>query len=404
MRQRKPLKIRFHWVHILLIVAFLWGCAVPSPHKSREQASLSIVDCQKISGFVDDLDLVGLTHAIQQSLSYYRTLEPGASLFFGNDSYTVEAVTKSLEEASSFITQNPSPGALGNFICNRFRVYRAGGEKDRDSVKFTGYYEPFIMGAKAPTGLFAYPIYGKPKDLATVDLSAFSEDFKGRRIVGRWTGETFIPYYDRSDIESTDALSGKADILAWAKDPVDLFFLQIQGSGRVILSDGEVKRIQYAGSNGRPYRSIGKWLMDEGRIPKENMSMQAIRDYLALHPGETEDILKLNPSYVFFKVGVGEPKGSIGVPLTPGRSIATDSRLFPKGALGFIQTRKPVVDADGRIAEWIDFSRFVVNQDTGGAIRGPARADIFWGSGPYAEIAAGYLQHMGQMYFLSPLR
>ena len=209
-----------------------------------------------------------------------------------------------------------------------------------------------------------------------------------------------VPYYERSEIESTGALDGNADVLAWVKDNVDVFFLQIQGSGKVYLDNGEVLNVHYQTTNGRPYRSIGKLLINEEKITKEEMSMQKIREYLHNHPDEIDAVLNYNPSYVFFKTEPDGPLGNINVKLTPGRSIALDRRIFPPAALVFIGTEKPVVDSTGQIHNWKPFTRFALNQDTGGAIRGPGRADLFWGNGPYAEIAAGHLKHTGKLYFL----
>ena len=195
-------------------------------------------------------------------------------------------------------------------------------------------------------------------------------------------------------------LTGKAKPLAWLKDNVDLFFLQIQGSGKVYLNTGQLLNVHYHTTNGHPYRSIGKLLINEGKIPRSQMSMQAIRAYLQKHPHEVQRILNYNPSYVFFKTEKEGPLGYIGVRITPARTIALDRRIFPPAALTFIETKQPLVDGDGNIYQWIDFTRFALNQDTGGAIRGPGRADLFWGNGPYAEIAAGHMQHHGKLYFL----
>jgi membrane-bound lytic murein transglycosylase A len=179
-----------------------------------------------------------------------------------------------------------------------------------------------------------------------------------------------------------------------------VFFLQIQGSGKIFLDTGEVINVHYHGSNGRPYRSIGKLLIEEQKIPREEMSMQKIRSYLHAHPEEMASVFNYNPSYVFFKIEPEGPLGSINVLLTPGRSVALDRRIFPHAALAFIQTQKPVLNSAGHIDRWVECRRFVLNQDTGGAIRGPGRADLFWGNGPYAEIAAGHLAHLGELYFL----
>jgi membrane-bound lytic murein transglycosylase A len=166
----------------------------------------------------------------------------------------------------------------------------------------------------------------------------------------------------------------------------------------VDLGEGALISVLYDGQNGRSYRSIGKYLIDAGVIPKEEMSMQITRQYLRDNP-EQMSILNQNPSYVFFRVDAGASVGNIGVPLTPGRSIATDSRLFPKGALAMISAQKPVIE-NNTIREWVAFTRFVMNQDTGGAIKGAGRVDLFWGQGPEAELGAGYMQHEGELYFL----
>ncbi|MGD9411544.1 MAG: MltA domain-containing protein, partial [Desulfobacterales bacterium] len=267
-------------------------------------------------------------------------------------------------------------------------------------VLFTGYYEPHLSGRLYQDDVYRYPIYALPDDLIKIDLSAFGEKYGRESIVGRYTGQTVVPYYDRKEIDEEDALVGKAEPLAWVKDPVDVFFLQIQGSGKIFLDTGAVINVHYHGTNGRPYRSIGRLLIEEQKIPKEEMSMQKIRSYLQAHPEEMAPVLNHNPSYVFFKLESEGPLGYINVLLTPGRSIALDKRIFPPAALAYIHTKKPVVNGAGQIDSWTDCNRFVLNQDTGGAIRGPGRADLFWGNGPYAEIAAGHMAHRGRLYFL----
>lgn len=175
--------------------------------------------------------------------------------------------------------------------------------------------------------------------------------------------------------------------------------LQVQGSGKADIGEGNILSVLYDGANGRPYKSIGRYLIDSGALPRENMSMQAIREYLRQHPEKLFEVLNQNQSYVFFRLDMGPSIGNISVPLTPGRSIATDSKLFPKGALGFISSQKPLIE-NGVIKEWAPFTRFVMNQDTGGAIKGPGRVDVFFGQGAEAELTAGNFQHEGELYFL----
>jgi membrane-bound lytic murein transglycosylase A len=265
---------------------------------------------------------------------------------------------------------------------------------------FTGYYEPLLNGRRSISPEYQYPIYARPDDLLTIDLRAFSEKFGGEKLIGRTQNKSIVPYHDRREIEEGGALYGKARALAWVSDPIDIFFLHVQGSGKIIMEDGQVLNLGYDTGNGRPYRSIGQLLIEEGKISRAEMSMQRIRSYLNENPAEIQRVLNHNPSYIFFKVTPDGPLGSISVKLTPGRSIALDRKIFPPAALSFVETQKPSIDAQGHITSWVECRRFTLNQDTGGAIKGPGRADLFWGSGPGAEIAAGHLKHPGKLYFL----
>jgi membrane-bound lytic murein transglycosylase A len=319
---------------------------------------------------------------------------------FGKDRFDAAHLIKSLQHFLDFIRTRPSSKELKKFIRSNYRVYESVGRNQRGEVLFTGYYEPHLSGSLYKNEEYQYPIYALPTDMIKIDLSAFNEKYKGESIIGRYTGQTVVPYYDRREIDAENVLVGKAEPLVWVKDPVDVFFLQIQGSGKVFLNTGAVINVHYHETNGRPYRSIGRLLIEEQKIPKEEMSMQKIRSYLQAHPEEMAPVLNHNPSYVFFKLESEGPLGYINVLLTPGRSVALDRRIFPPAALAYIQAKKPVVNSAGQIDSWIDCNRFVLNQDTGGAIRGPGRADLFWGNGPYAEIAAGHLAHTGNLYFL----
>jgi membrane-bound lytic murein transglycosylase A len=195
-------------------------------------------------------------------------------------------------------------------------------------------------------------------------------------------------------------LYGKSVPLAWVGDRVERFFLEIQGSGKIFIDGGAYINVHYHASNGHPYKSIGALLIREEKIPREEMSMQKIKEYLQNHPQEVDGILSYNPSFVFFRVEEDGPIGCLGVPVTPGRSVALQRRIFPAAALGFLESEKPVVNEAMEIQNWYDFQRFIVNQDTGGAIKGPGRVDLFWGNGPYAEVAAGYMQHPGRLFFM----
>jgi membrane-bound lytic murein transglycosylase A len=319
---------------------------------------------------------------------------------FGKDEYLTPHMIYSLEAFLSFVQKNPAPRRLQAYIEDNYRVYKSVGAGKPGRVLFTGYYEPILNGRAEQSDTHRYPIYARPDDHVSVNLSMFSDKYKGKTLIGRHSEHKIVPYYDRKEIEEGGALKGKAAPLAWLDDPVDLFFLQIQGSGKVYLDTGQMLNVHYHTSNGHPYRSIGKLLIDEGKIPRSEMSMQAIRAYLKNNPDEVQRILNYNPSYVFFKIEPEGPIGYLSVRLTPGRSIALDRRIFPPAALAFISTRQPLISGGNEIDQWVDFSGFALNQDTGGAIRGTGRADVFWGNGPYAEIAAGHLQHHGTLFFL----
>ncbi|MDH3878380.1 MAG: murein transglycosylase A [Desulfobacterales bacterium] len=381
------------------LAVFITGCPAPIK-KPPEETAMVRRSSFSYPDFGDDLELDGLEHSILKSLVYLQRVPADRTYQFGKDRFDAAHLIKSLQYFLDFIRTSPSRKELKKFIRSNYNVYQSVGRNQRGEVLFTGYYEPHLSGSLYRNEEYLYPIYALPTDLMKIDLSAFNEKYKGDSIIGRYTGQTVVPYYDRREIDGEDVLVGKAEPLVWVKDPVDVFFLQIQGSGKVFLNTGEVINVHYHGTNGRPYRSIGRLLIEEQKIPKEEMSMQKIRSYLQAHPEEMAPVLNHNPSYVFFKLEPEGPLGYLNVLLTPGRSVALDRRLFPPAALAYVQTKKPVVDSAGQIDSWADCSRFVLNQDTGGAIRGPGRADLFWGNGPYAEIAAGHLAHTGKLYFM----
>lgn len=382
----------------LLLVA---ACVPPpKPPEPRGAPAMTRIGALQHPAFFDDMNLDGLAHGISMSLAYLERVPKEREFAFGKDRYRRDHMIRSLALFREFLRKKPTAADLSRFVAGNYRVYRAAGRPGDGQVLFTGYYEPLLRGSSRKTPLFRYPLYERPEDLQVLDLSVFASHLAGETIVGRVEGGRFVPYHDREAIDGRGVLAGKARVLAWLDNPVDPFFLHIQGSGKIFLETGRILNVHYHTANGRPYRSIGKLLIDRGAIPRSEMSMQAIRAYLDSHPETAADILNHNPSYVFFKLEDDGPLGSLGVKLTPGRSIATDRRLFPPSALAYIETRKPLLDADGRVRRWAAMKRFALNQDTGGAIRGPGRADLYWGNGPYAETAAGHLQHPGAVFFL----
>ncbi|MBS0470032.1 MAG: murein transglycosylase A [Proteobacteria bacterium] len=254
----------------------------------------------------------------------------------------------------------------------------------------TGYYEPLLRGSATRHGHYQTPVYGLPDDLLTIDLGAFRPEWKGEKVGARIVGKKILPYPSRAEIDADPPKS--AAVLFYGDDPISVFFLHIQGSGRVALDNGKTLRVTYAGQNGQPYTAIGRTLIHRG-VPRDGMSMQVVRDWLKDHPDDAQAVMESDASFVFFQVApVGDPAlgppGTEGVPLTPRGSIAVDSHIHPFGL--------PVYIAGGGLAD------LFIAQDTGGAIRGPARADIFYGFGPKAETTAGGMKARAAFFVLLP--
>ncbi len=383
-----------------LLLLGLAACVRPPLIVTKPEEALLPVSSSQLPTLRDDLDFRNLAASVRLSLDYYTKLPPQTPIVLGRDRITALDMVATLHEFL-LIIENNSLTTVQKFdqIRDSFLFYRATGSNGGGRMLFTGYYEPTLSCRPTADETFRYPLYRKPDDMIEIDLSQFGEGFPYNKIFGRLDGGKVIPYYSREDIDQKKKLAGKGLEILWCSDNIDIYVLQIQGSGKADLGNGTILSVLYGGSNGRPYKSIGKYLIDSGAIMKEKMSMQAIREYLRSHLDQIAGVLDHNPSYVFFRLDTGPPLGSIGVALTPWRSIATDSNLFPKGALGIISSQKPVIE-NGRIKSWVPFTRFVLNQDTGGAIKGGGRVDLFCGQGPEAELTAGNLQHDGELYFL----
>ncbi|HUL31386.1 MAG TPA: MltA domain-containing protein [Thermodesulfobacteriota bacterium] len=396
----KKMSLLFLLAIVLLTFAAVLGC-YPIQKREAKQPEEALRQIRFfLPKFSDDMDRDSLIQSLRRNLEYLDRVAPETVFRYGPDDFTCQQVRESQEAFLDLLIRGLDEDQLNKEVKKRFRVYRAAGRKENGRVLFTGYYEPIYEGRLARDEVFRYPLYRLPNDLIRIDLSPFGERFKGEAIVARIEGKKVQPYFSRSQIEGERVLEGKGLEIAWLKDPLDVAFLHIQGSGRVRLSDGNDFLVHYQASNGRPFQSIGRYMIEKGLLPRDGMSMQAIRKYLTEHPEVQDEVLNQNPSYVFFRHVEDGPWGSLGVLLTPGRSIALDPKFFPKGALGFISSEKPLVNDQGEMAGWVKFSRFAIHQDSGGAIKGAGRADIFWGSGPYAELAAGHLQQEGDLYIL----
>jgi membrane-bound lytic murein transglycosylase A len=266
---------------------------------------------------------------------------------------------------------------------------------------FTGYYEPELRASRTRHGAYQTPIYGLPGDLVSVDLGSFKPELAGEHIEGQLSGHKLTPYPVRADI---DAHGVNAPTLFYAEDPIAVFFLHVQGSGRVRLEDGSSVRVAYAGQNGRPYTPVGRTLIEDGSLTRGEVSLQAIRGWLKAHPDKRQAVLETDQSFVFFQEKpVGDAslgsEGSEGVALTPGASLAVDAHLHALGAPFYVATTTADTDP-GKAVPLL--RRLLIAQDTGGAIRGPVRGDVFWGFGPQAEDTAGRMTSRGKFYVLLP--
>ena len=281
------------------------------------------------------------------------------------------------------------------FVEENFSAWSVTARDGNPEGLVTGYYEPVLSGRRTRDGRFRIPVHGVPPDLVTVDLAAVSPETRGLRLRGRLEGNRLVPYWSRGEIEAREPFP--APILGWVEDAVELFFLQIQGSGQLDLGAGARLRLGYADQNGHPYRSLGRYLVDRRELTLEQASMQNIKAWAAANPGKLREALASNPSYVFFRElppGEGGPPGALGAPLSAGYSIAVDPRSVPLGAPVFLATTFPLSSQP--------LQRLVAAQDTGGAIRGAVRADFYWGSGADAGAQAGRMRQTGKMWILWP--
>ena len=317
------------------------------------------------------------------------------------------AATRALWSPSCTAAESVDPqdaAAIRAFFEFHFSPYQVVASDGRTEGTITGYYEPLLKGSRTRSDRFVVPLYAAPDDLLTIDLTELYPELKDKRLRGRLDGRKVVPYWPRADIERGRVpLEGEA--LVYVEDPVEAFFLQIQGSGRVELAEGGVMRIGYADQNGWPYRSVARVLIDRGELTPDRASMQAIRDWGRRHRDELPALLDENPSYVFFRevpapaagtleAAIDGPIGTLGVPLAAGRTLAVDPRSIPLGAPVFLATTWPLSTRP--------LARLVMAQDTGGAIRGALRGDFFWGFGTDAGREAGRMRQDGRMWILWP--
>jgi membrane-bound lytic murein transglycosylase A len=329
-----------------------------------------------------------------------RRLPPDRLLPFAGRHITAATQRETLETFLYVLDQALTGEAFNTALHDHFDMVQAAGRTGQGDVLVTGYYEASLAGSLEPTVEFTYPLYSRPSDLIDIDLARFRPDWSGERLSARLQNGEVLPYFTRREIDVENQLSGQQLEFVWLRDRVDGFFLHVQGSGAISLPNGQLMRVNYAASNGYAYRSIGQFLIQQGRLSAQQVTMQRLQHYLRTYEAEQADILSHNPRYIFFRQVRNGPVGSLGLILVPGRSIATDPRLFPAAGLAYIQTQQPVLNAEHQVVGWKPLSRFVFNHDTGNAIQGPGRVDLFWGSGEAAEAAAGRLKHQGMLMFL----
>ncbi len=359
---------------VLAAAMFLGSCVhVPPPGVGEA------VPWYRLTGWQDEHPAQAWP-ALQQSCKALATREPVWKIICA--------------DAASII--DPDDAVARAFFESHFTPHVLYGDEGATDGLVTGYYEPLLRGSRFRTERFRYPIYARPDDLLTIDLGEVYPELKGKRLRGRVDGKRVVPYYSRTQIENGKRMPSQP--LAWVDDPIALFFLHVQGSGRVELPDGKIVYLGYVDQNGHPYRSVGRRLVDEGVMKLEDVSMQSMRAWFAANPDKANAMLNTNPSYIFFEEresGIAGPLGALKVPLIAERAIAVDPSFVTLGLPVWLETTLPDEAAT-------PYRRLVFAQDTGGAIKGPVRADMFFGFGDRAEELAGRMKQRGRLYVLLP--
>jgi len=386
---------------IVIILVGLWAlyCFWPRVPEEKLEFPLNPVSVKDQPKFTDDPGGTGLKEAIAYHIKSMEKKNLDEEVRLGQLMVPRKRILDTLQGLLQLI-DDKGFDSLPREIPRRFLVYQASGLSKRGDVLFTGYYQPVIDARREPDSEYKYPLYRKPQDLQVLDLGKINHKYAGERIGLRVEEGVIKPYHDRKAIDAETALAGKGLELVYLRDFLDRYFLHVQGSGVMKFENGREVKVRFASSNGLPYVSLGKLLIEDQKISRDRMSLKAIREYYDDNPEEMEQYLNRNPRYIFFEEFSGAVNGSEGVALTPGRSIATDKNLFPGGGLAFITCKRPQRNAAGAVVSWSQMHRFVVDQDTGAAIKGPGRVDVFWGTGEEAGNTAGGFKEMGELYYL----
>ncbi len=387
----------FHLLLLLLPTLLFIASCRPVSDLSRDDSPRIPPSIQVQEGTVpfDDLDLPSLEKAIAVSIQYYRSRGAEETHCLRDRCYSAVEMISGLESFLKIMKSDLSAVAKERVIRGEFEIVAA----DEDTV-FTGYYEPILNGSLTRTERCRYPLYRIPEETVVIRLDRFEGTWGQGRLIGRLDKGEVLPHFSRRQIDSQGVLAGRGLEIAWVDDPVDLFSLHIQGSGKIRLADGRQIAVNYAQSNGRPFRGLTGMMASRGLLAEGERSYEQMKRVLRERPEERQELMNYNQRYIFFRIVPEGPLGALGLTLVPERSIATDLDLYPKGALAMIETRKPVFADDGRILSWQPFSRLVLNHDTGAAIKGPGRVDLFCGTGPVAERTAGAMKEKGRMFFI----
>ncbi|MFA5180237.1 MAG: MltA domain-containing protein [Syntrophales bacterium] len=350
---------------------------------------------------MDDLDLDSLEKAVAQSILYYEKMGSKGSYCLRDKCYSSLEMIAGLETFLKIMRRDMMPEELERTLREEFIIDRAADIVGAEGkVLITGYYEPILEGSRIKTDRFRYPLYKTPEETMVVPVDRPNGQDGRDKLIGRLHNGEVIPHFSRQEIDENGVLAGRGLEIAWVDDPVALFLLHIQGSGKIRLPDGRLLHVTYAQSNGRPFRGLTGMMVEKGLLKENEKSYEKMKRFLLDNPEGRQELMNYNERYVFFRIAAEGPLGALNLPLVAGRSIATDLDIYPRGALALIKTRKPVVDEQGRIISWQAFSRFVLNQDTGAAIKGPGRVDLFCGTGEKAERTAGAMKEIGELYFL----
>ena len=398
------MKVRKRILNFLLLlpVLFMTTCAPLTEMPRKEyRGGLSPFASVEEMGQLDDLDLASLEKAVSLSIQYYEKAGSKGSYCLRDQCYSSRDMIDGLEQFLKIMRRDMMPEEREQKIRDEFVLVRATDTAGAEGkVLFTGYFEPILEGSRTKTDRFRYPLYKTPDETVVVPVDRAGGQDGQNKFVGRLHNGEVIPHFSRREIDENGILAGRGLEIAWVDDQVALFLLHIQGSGKIRLSDGCLLHVTYAQSNGRPFRGLTGMMVEKGLLKENGKSYEQMKRFLLDNPEGRQELMNYNERYVFFRTAAEGPLGALNLPLVAGRSIATDLDIYPRGALALVKTRKPVFDGKGRISSWQTFSRFVLNHDTGAAIKGPGRVDLFCGTGETAERMAGAMKESGELYFL----